>query len=628
MKKIEAALPALGNYVVPFHKESEEVLNFLGDKELRRLDRVQHLGVASKVFAGVNHSRLEYVLLQCAVINLISKFQKGDENFAVGGPVRIPGQNEKMSSGEELLKCWALLSNFGHAQYTYGVERSLLNHARLDEKFRTVMVSSLPPKLRQWGLEVIASYRDTDFHFILALNRIAQLPPHSRVKGRLNRVLSALLLPLEQLTLTERADHFKLFRLRRLFSQVRLLCIVALDSYYSHHPVRLQVSAALMNIGVLMDETEEKSGFSNLIQQTAGWLADELYMHPRAATAQKHYELVSGKKLLGKLSRHTKSIESFRLFFPNLMETGFGQPQVDALVHLARLSLPRWRFGAVFGKDEYQLTKAVEAQLSDSVLTHVSVLSNPFTGMVHFDLLYDREKATGSSISDLYANTYRWLSRLIEAQTIWRIRALRIREPADKAAIERLRIRVLSELVDSSYPAIKSLFSGLIRYLLPTHLIGVMSEVMPIPGHQALAVRFKFARGGEYDSFSKQMLELVETNTGGWSDDRIHELRAVEHFVSGSKAPFVLVCLEKFIIRDTTTDGRYVDDWDGIVVEIYDKRVCFSVIEAKNLQHAAASENKAFQQLNGTKVLICKKHRLSARRKRIPKLGAVLTVSF
>ena len=67
------------------------------------------------------------------------------------------------------------------------------------------------------------------------------------------------------------------------------------------------------------------------------------------------------------------------------MENGFGQPQVDKLESLARLSFPHWRFGAVFGKNEYELGLTVEAQLSNARTTHVSVLLNPYSETIHVD---------------------------------------------------------------------------------------------------------------------------------------------------------------------------------------------------------------------------------------------------
>lgn len=626
MKRIEAALPALGNYVVPFHKESEEVLQFLGEKELSRLDRVQHLGVASKVFTGVNHSRLEYTLLQCAVINLLPKFQKGNENFALSGAVRISGQKGRISSGEELLKCWALLSNAGHAQYTYGVERSLLNFARSDENFKKLLVERFPVSLRRWSLSVIDEYRDTSFHYLLALLRISFLPQHSRTKARLFRLMSALLLPLDELTFDDSVDKYKLFRLRRLFDQVRLLCIVTLDAYYSHHPVRYQLSGTLMNLGVLMEEIEEKSEFAQLMEQTAAWLADEIYFHPKAAAAQKNYELMSAKKLAGVYKPRLTSSQELQKFFQNFMESGFGQPKVDQLRPLARLSFPRSRFGEVFGRDEYTLVQSVESQLSNSSTTHVSVLFNPYSKIFHFDLLYDKATATSACVSEITSRAVRWLSRLVEAQSLWQIRSLRAPDTAPPELIERLRRKFLDELVDRSYPALKSLFNGIVRYVLPEHLIGSMSEVMPRNGQRAIGLRLNYVRGGSYDSLTNTLDELISKNPNACAGDRLHELKAIQQFITRSKAPVVMACLEKFIVREM--GGQHIDDWDGLVLEIFEGRITFSVIEAKNLKSATKSENQAFKQLVATRDLVIRTRKLTSRRKRIPGLGAVISFSF
>lgn len=619
MRRIEATLPALGGYTVPFYKESEEVLEFLGDRELRRLDRVQHLGIAAKVFTGVNHSRLEYVLLQCAVINMLPRFHKAHEQFALSGTVRIPGQSNRVSSGEELLKCWALLGNAGHTQYTFGVERSLLKWARENPAFHEILLAGLPARLRRWGRSVIDEYRDTEFHYLLVLYRISQLPAHSRVKGRLFRILSSLLLPLDQIALTDSADRYKLFRLRRLFSQVRALCIVTLDAYYSHHPVRYQISGALMNLGTLMEDSEGKTGFTELLEQTAAWLADEIYLHPRAAAAQKHYELASVQKLNSVYKPRMASPKQFSIFFRNFLENGFGQPQVDRLANLARLSFPHWRFGAVFGKDEYEFARTIEAQLSKAPSTHVSILTNPYSDTIHVDLLYDRVTADSGAIADLCVKAAQWIARLVEAQALWRIRRLRV--PDDAAA--RFRERFLKELVESSYPALRSLFTGIVQYILPQYHVGAMSEAIPRRGRHYLGFRFNYVRGGTYDSLTPSLDELIEKNPNDCPEDRIHELDALRRVVKQSQATFVVACLEKFIVRNP--DGQHVDDWDGVMVEIFDDLVSVSIIEAKNLKTPALNESQAFSQLKKTRNLVCSKQKLKARRKRIRGLGAVLT---
>lgn len=121
MKQINATLPTLGSYNISFHKESAILLDRITDKELNRLSRISHLGTAASVFTGINHTRLEYMLLQCAIIDLLPKLNVAAEQFEMSGKVKL--SNKKIfSSGEELLKCWSILSSIGHTKYTYGVE--------------------------------------------------------------------------------------------------------------------------------------------------------------------------------------------------------------------------------------------------------------------------------------------------------------------------------------------------------------------------------------------------------------------------------------------------------------------------------------------------------------------------
>ena len=205
------------------------------------------------------------------------------------------------------------------------------------------------------------------------------------------------------------------------------------------------------------------------------------------------------------------------------------------------------------------------------------------------------------------------------AQALWRVRALRA--PEDTA--ERFRQRHLQELVESAYPALRSLFNGIVQYILPQYLVGAMSEAITRRERHYLGFRFDYVRGGKYDSLTAALDGLIERNPKDCPEDRIHELKALRYFVERSQATFVAACLEKFIVRDS--EGQHLDDWDGVVVEIFDDGVAFSVIEAKNLKTTALSETKAFAQLKNTRDLVASKQKLKARRKRISGFGAVLT---
>jgi HD superfamily phosphohydrolase len=201
VRKISATLPALGSYTIPFYKESARILEFLGEKELNRLSKISHLGTTSAVFTGINHSRLEYMFLQCAIINLLPKFNLETEQFAISGKVKLSGGNHEFSSGEELLKCWSILSSIGHSQYTYGVERSLLSYLRRNASSQAFFLSMIEHKeMRNWSKEVINNYQDANFHWVLSSLKLSQcLVTTDPDKSLFDRCLMNLLMPLENL---------------------------------------------------------------------------------------------------------------------------------------------------------------------------------------------------------------------------------------------------------------------------------------------------------------------------------------------------------------------------------------------------------------------------------------------
>lgn len=392
-EKISATLPALGTHTIPFYKESSKVLSFLGEKERKRLSKIAHLGTASEIFTGINHSRLEYMLLQCAIINLLPKFNLEKEQFATSGKVKLANSSYQISSGEELLKCWSILGSVGHAQYTYGVERALFSHLRRDKNARKLVLSIITtPALRKWSAGIIDSYRDSDFHWVLSAIRIHYLPKRSRDKSLFVHCLKNLLLPLEELNFKSHNEKYKVYRLRKLFEKIRLLSLVTLDSYYSHHPVRYQISAAIMDLENLF--SNEETQFEKLLSQTAGWLADELYMHPESAAVLRYYETKSANKFRKHHKNKFSSTNLFREFMSNFMSSGFGQPKTDHLKPFLRFSLTDSQSEIFKTKDTYVVRNRLEKKIAQYRKTRISVLRNPFSKMLHIDLLYDYYEST------------------------------------------------------------------------------------------------------------------------------------------------------------------------------------------------------------------------------------------
>lgn len=630
MKNISATLPALGSYTVPFYKESARVLDIFGDKELNRLSKIAHLGIAASAFTGINHSRLEYMLLQCAIINLLPKFNLGTEQFAVGGKVNLANVRYQISSGEELLKCWSILSNLGHAQYTYGVERSLLSYLRRNKKSQKFVLSIIrQTELRKWSKDVIDNYQDTNIHWVLSILRISQhLPSQNRDKAVVFQCLRNLLLPLEKLEFQSHIDRYKMYRLRKIFEKIRLLSLVALDSYYSHHPIRYQISAAIMDLENLFSIQE--TGFENLLIQTASWLADELYMHPISSATLRHYEIQSTFKFRKHYNKFFDSEKAFKDFMGNFMNNGFGQPSSDHLKVFLRMSLSEEQARIFDKKDTYRIRNFLEKEIAEPEKTRIAVLKNPFSKILHIDLLYDRHESKPIDIGRLCSGFLAWFAPAIQAQANSSLEAF-FPEAEVKHFPKNFRKEFMEMFLRQSFDKFNDVFSqiiqSLIRYLISEDITGSIVEFIPSSRlEKPFLFRLKL-NNLKLDSIKANLENSIIDNPFQLNADRIQELKAIQHVVRYSCAPLLIVCADKFILRNS--EGQHMSEWDGIVLEISQQHTYLNIIEAKNKGTDHQNEKEAFDQLIKCRDLLKRKHNsLKTRRAKITGLGAKLKISL
>ncbi|MEZ4680535.1 MAG: hypothetical protein R2932_40605 [Caldilineaceae bacterium] len=624
-KQITATLPALGTYTISFYKESATVIDCFGEKELQRLGRVDHLGITSKIFTGASHSRLEYALLQCAIIELLPKFHKDDERFAISNKVILDHLSQPLSSGEELLKSWALLSNFGHMQFTYGPERALLQFVKTSPRFRKKLLDGhWCPDMRRWCENVIDEHVDTDFHFVLTLHRICQMTKRSKTKGMFMHMLRNLLLPLDELHIQEQAQRYKLFRLRKIYGQVRQLCIVALDAYYSHQPIRYQIAGALIDLNRLLDESETRSGFLSLLRETAGWLAEEIYMHPNAAAIVRQYEIDAHKKLEREDQRLANGVDKFDDFLRNAMQNGFGEPRVGHLLPFLRMSFPLQDFLRYSTTNLNNIRGELEKRLLHETAIRISVLRNPYSDKIHLDFLISAADCTPKHIFQLYAKLYTWFARRLEAEAQLALRRLpRFPKAQYDEVLAVLRPHLLAVELNQNFSILSALLECFIQFLLPEGYSGVISEYLPSrEDDRPIQAQFSYLRGGSYDGLSDKLTSVIKDNPANLPNDRIHELKTLLHVVTHSKAGLIIACTEKFLIKSST--GKRVDDWDGVVLEISEQKVALKVIEAKNGKGYKKAANEAFKQLDTTRELLTRRHKISYRRKRLTKHGAYI----
>lgn len=623
-RRIYATLPALGTIPIDFHKESSVLWDYLGDREARRLRDVPHLGVAASVFTGINHSRLEYTLLQCAVIGQIAKLHKDEERLGLAGSVKLNGAKSKVSSAEELLKCWALLSNYGHAQFTYGVERTFLQYARTDKTFSRWLTSTTRhADLNRWCRTIVDEYRDERAHFLLCLKRLSCESPYDRRKTAFVHYIRNLVLPVPELFPDSNVERYKMGRLRSLYRSVRLLSMVTVDSYYSGHPFRLQLGAAVNGLAGLGRFDGSPDTFEQTVEATAAWLADELYLHPLAAAAQREYEVRASEKLQSRFAKARRSPDLTARFIREVLNDGLGRPQPETFRHLLRLTFHKPRHRLLGRNNLYVTLMELQAEICRPPSTYLSVDRNRFSGAAHVDFFYRWADATPGDVAEVFIKVRQWLTRAVEAEALGVVRNYfpgGVRRKEDSARTEELRRRFLQRLLLQDEGLLQRIFWAVVGYVLPQGWSARVSEFLPDSGRHPISARVTDSTGVVYDFVGPRLLAQIEAGPPATPKDRVQELKAIDRVVTNSTAPLLLSCTEKFIIRDQY--GKHRDDWDGVVVEITDVGLWLTVVEAKNHRNPTTNETEAFRQLEATRDLVRQTHTLPYRRQRIARLGA------
>lgn len=616
MKRIKATLPVIGKINIDFHSESEEILNYFGEKELNRLDNISHLGVASSVFTGIKHTRYEYMLLQCAIINLIAKLHKHHELFGISSRVSLDGLTRPISSGEELLKIWAILGNYGHTQYTYGVERSILQFSRISNNFKKWFLSDLNNiGMKAWANNVINSYQDYNMHYVIALKRINMIPKKDRIKRRLIYYLRNLLLPIPNIYRNNREFQYKVGKFRELFGIIRLLSMITIDAYYSHLPLRYQLMSAISNL-FIVDESEGVA-MKNIMTNIAAWLADEIYLHPKAVAAQRYYELKSIENIraVSKVGIRKKH------FMNNILSNGFGKPRKSPLIPLLRIKfdqMPQYLLGK---KDIYNTLIEFESKIVNNKTIFISVDRNHHNDAVYIDLLYSR-KATLSEVKDTYYSLYIWMIRQLKADILKILRRIdnNIKEN------NRMYLSFFENRLSDQIKIIHEYFYSLIKYIIGDMYTIEIKRLYSQHTTDNLLYQIKDLDNNVYGNINQNMVEITQFLKNNQMKDDLQEVECLKHFIKNKNPNLLIISPESIVIRDS--HGRTKDQWDASVCEFENNKIKISIIEAKNTRHPRQNENEAFKQLLETRKIVKKMHDVKTSRRRIPRLGAVLTLNL
>ncbi len=283
-------IPGIGIYNLNIEeaKPVKILYDFLDEVgEIDRLKNLDHLGIVREVIDGARHSRFDYIALIFALID--NWAQKVEEIHASSGE----------AEGKNLIKCWALLFNIGHLEWTFFTERILLEVLRKN-KLHTKLIESIKnEKIRKKAEEIFESNDYNHFYQILAYLRFECLcKEYEKCKDEINiktykRMFKKYIVD----DFSDKVEESNLPYLKSLYRTVRNIAFLLLDSFYT--PSGLNLSPVLLfdNPELIRSIVFGETEIANTLKFLNRQLYKSVYLNEKVLAIQSLYYENLKKKL-------------------------------------------------------------------------------------------------------------------------------------------------------------------------------------------------------------------------------------------------------------------------------------------------------------------------------------------
>lgn len=573
-------LSFIGNIRINFYGISCELIKiYEKENEFERQKAMKHLGVIADVLESSHHSRYEYLMLQCFLIDVIENTYKGTPNAI--GSIKIDG---KEYSGNSLIKSWFLLSNFGHTFKTIGDEKALLLFTNERKGFKSELINSIDDKeLKDYAIRVIDSFDYPNFHHILTLWRVNKKVRDSVKKKQIIKIYKLFLLG----KTTQRVNETKLELLKHLAYYAREIAIISIDGHNTHIPFTINPLSTLMSVDVYESKLKNKSVF-NILDPLVTVLINEVYLNKDVLTKQKEYELNS-INCIKKLPANRKSyIEIIEKAF----STGLKEKDEINLTHFFRFTINQNNIKRQSILNEYRNIQTVKRNCS---FVEASLDFNPKTNEKVYDFFIDKKfKKTDlptflfnicqlleSQIKQTVTEELNQYDKLISGLSKELKKRISSESEIDeiiKNSLGFLSSDVLQKINQKVLPAFRSLLSSIISYFLDSKYTFEITDTN-VP-YDLVGVSLSELNFNTIKSNIIKALDFEE------NEDRILEVKQIKKLVPKNYSGYVICSMCRINIYDfsKSPNERIVTDIDSVIIKINKSELIIEFNETKNIK--------------------------------------------
>lgn len=573
--RIEEDIPVLGKVFINFLDLSAKIFDiYKKEDEINRQKSSAHLGLISKAFNGINHSRYDYLILQCVISELAGNTFQGT-NIAQGS-IKI---NSKKYFGNDIIKSWFLISNFGHCLNTIGDEKALLLKAFQRKTAKTNLLSQIKDEeLKIWSKDVIENFDYVNFHHILAIRRIYKsLKRRVLLQNEIITIYKLLLLPSSQSKSIACFD--KIQQLKTTHNNIRKLAIISLDTQNSSLPVSIDILSTVLSFD-FYDNKFEQLKIDKIFDPLISLLYDNLYLNKKSQTHQREYEL----KALEEISDdYNSSIEKS-------IKEGLAVVNDCTLEHFVRVEL---HVNNTKEKDLTLLLRNVLTVQRGVPFAEASVDYNPFTSSRIIDFYIKPELLKLSLFPRYLYNIANIIHKQSEGTANYLIDQ---KEPIINALIEGMtnlnlnedeRNTIIEPFKKSFHNEIKEQiilknipsFKNILWAVLKIHL--KENYYFDINYHLSNEYNYFGVKHNDEDYLIEEINKAINVNA---DLDRIHELKQLLKSAKRKFNGYTIACLERITIYDysKSPDKREVTDIDSLILKFNNDVLFLELHESKN----------------------------------------------
>ncbi len=572
--RIQEDIPILGKVNVNFLELSTKIFNlYIIKEEILRQKNSPHLGLISQAFKNSNHSRYDYLILQCVISEIIENTFKGTTNAQ--GSITV---KTKKYFGNDIVKSWILLSNFGHCKNTIGDEKTLLLHCIQYKSFQNHLLRCVKDeKLKKWSKKVIEDFDYVNFHHIISFYRIYKsLKRKVQQQNEIFLIYKLLLLPEEDNI--DVANPSQISQLKTIYKILRDISIISLDSRNSSLPINLDILTTIFSIDSFENRYQNLK-ISSLLEPLHSILCDNLYLNIKSQTHQRSYEITA-------LETNNFNLDEI---LEKAINAGLTDPTICVLEHFLRikLNIKNMVFEDLSHAIRHLLTVKkgvdnVEASMDINPFNENRVIDfyfhNDFDKNNFSLFIYNIGEIILSQIIGTATNEYDKTKKItdIVKHSLQKINLTEEERTNFQEPIKKhINLNIKKALLTKNLPAYKEILWSVLRFHIDD------KYHFDIDHHTTQKYNYFGVKVSDLNSLNENLDLAIKSEK---DPDRIHELEQVKRSSIRKFDGTVIVCLARIKIYDysLSPEKRIITDIDGVVLKFNSEELILELHESKN----------------------------------------------